>query len=33
MTRSQTVWATLFTLAVTCSLVFSTAAFALSDPK
>ena len=33
MTRLQRTWATLFTLAVTCSLLFSTVAFALSDPK
>jgi hypothetical protein len=33
MTRLQKTWTTLFTLAVTCSLFFSTVAFALSDPK
>jgi hypothetical protein len=33
MTRSQTIWATLFTLAVTCSLLFTSVAFALNDPK
>jgi hypothetical protein len=33
MTRNQRIWATLFTLAVTCSLLLSTVAFALDDPK
>jgi hypothetical protein len=33
MTRLQRIWTTLFTLAVTCSLLFSTVAFALNDPK
>jgi hypothetical protein len=33
MTRLQKIWATLFTLAVTCSLLFSSVAFALNDPK
>jgi hypothetical protein len=33
MTRLQRTWATLFTLAVTGSLLFSTVAFALNDPK
>jgi len=33
MTRYQRTWATLFTLAVTCSLLLSTVAFALDDPK
>jgi hypothetical protein len=33
MSRMQKTWAMLFTLAVTCSLLFSSVAFALNDPK
>jgi hypothetical protein len=33
MTRLQKTWALLFTLAVTCSLLFSSVAFAINDPK
>jgi len=33
MTHLQRTWATLFILAVTCTLLFQTVAFALSDPK
>jgi hypothetical protein len=33
MTRLQRTWTSLFILAVTCSLLFSTVAFALNDPK
>jgi hypothetical protein len=33
MTRCQRAWITFFTLAVTCSLLLSTVAFALDDPK
>jgi hypothetical protein len=33
MTRFQRTWVTLFTLAVTGSLLFSSVAFAINDPK
>ena len=33
MTRTQRTWAMLFTLTVTCALLFSNVAFALNDPK
>jgi hypothetical protein len=33
MTRFQRTWITFFTLAVTCSLLFSSVAFAINDPK
>jgi hypothetical protein len=33
MVRFERIWASLFVLAVTCSLFFSTVAFALNDPK
>jgi hypothetical protein len=33
MTRLQKTWALLFTLSMTCSLLFSSVAFALNDPK
>jgi hypothetical protein len=33
MSRVQRTWATLFTVAVACSLLFSSVAFAINDPK
>jgi hypothetical protein len=33
MKRFEKTWITLFTLAVTCSLLFCTVAFAVNDPK
>jgi hypothetical protein len=33
MSRYQRTWATLFTVAVTFSLLFSSVAFAINDPK
>ena len=31
--RLQKIWATLFTVTVVCSMLFSSVAFAINDPK
>jgi hypothetical protein len=33
MSRFHRIWVTVFTAAVTCSLLFSSVAFAINDPK